>query len=177
MKLLTIAIAAFILTGCATNAEYTAYVEAHKARASAETARFNALQAIASKGDTTAAVAAAMALSQAGGSNQTPIAAPVSASESALRWASILSPVITQGYIAHQNARVSIAHSNNAAATAASTNAAFVGIAGQIQAPGATTTNINSFNDSTSVPTVVQQPTPIIVDQPAPIIVEQPAVQ
>lgn len=170
-KLLAIAIAAIALTGCATNAEYAAYVEAHKARAAAETARFNALKVIASQGDTTAAVAAAMALSQAGGSNQPQIAAPVSAGETALRWASVLSPVITQGYIASQNARVSITQSNNAAATAASTNAAFVGIASQIQAPGAvtttTTTNTNSYNDSTAVPTVVEQPAPVIVTTPA----------
>lgn len=173
-KLLAIAIAAIALTGCATNAEYAAYVEAHKARAAAETARFNALKVIASQGDTTAAVAAAMALSQAGGSNQAPIAAPVSAGETALRWASVLSPVITQGYIASQNARVSITQSNNAAATAASTNAAFVGIASQIQAPGAitttttTTTNTNSYNDSTAVPTVVEQPAPIVVQPVTP---------
>lgn len=174
-KLLAIAIAAIALTGCATNAEYSAYIEAHKARAASETARFNALKVIASQGDTTAAVAAAMALAQAGGSgNQPQIAAPVSAGETALRWASVLSPVITQGYIASQNARVSITQSNNAAAVASSTNNAFVGIASQIQAPGAvtttttTTTNTDSFNDSTSVPTVVDQPAPIVVQPVTP---------
>ncbi len=171
-KILAIAIAAIALTGCASSSEYAAYIEAHKARSTAEQSRFAALQAIATKGDTTAAVAAAMALSLSGGNNQTPIAAPVSASETALRWAGVLAPVVTQGYIASQNARVAITQSNNSAAVAQSTNNAFVGIAGQIHAPGAVTTttinNTSSFNDSTAVPTVVEQPAPIVVQPVTP---------
>ena len=70
-KLLSIAIAAAILTGCATGDEYRQYAEAQKsvanARAMSEAARYQALAEIAKSGDTAAKVAAVMTLQQGGG--------------------------------------------------------------------------------------------------------------
>lgn len=66
-KLLSIAIAAAILTGCATGDEYRQYAEAQKsvanARAMAEAARIQAITEIAKTGDTSAKMAAVMSLS------------------------------------------------------------------------------------------------------------------
>lgn len=173
-----LALASPFLAGCASSAEYTAYVEGQKALASArsqaEVARYTALAQIAEAGDTAARVAAVISLQagQAGGS------APgllMPANTTALQWASVLVPGLTHMYTAHQSNRLGMRQSDNAAATAASTNAAFVGLGGLIQAPGATTTYNQSFNDSTHAPTVVTQPAPVVVQQPAPLVVQSGA--
>ena len=141
-KLLLTVVAAAALTGCATSQEYVAYSEAQKAYAAAEAARFKALADIAKQGDTTAKVAATMALQQAGGGGQqhTQIAAPKSNAEIALQWTGLLLPNLTQFYSINRNSAVAIQQSNNAtqlgihqstkaAEQTASTNQAFVGLA------------------------------------------------
>ncbi len=171
MKKVILALAiALSLTGCAT-AQYDAYVKGQEAvataRATADVARYQALALIATTGDEAAKVAAVMSIQNGTAANQQgQLQLPASGWDNVRAWASVLVPAITQGYVAKQNANVQIVNSNNAAATAASTNAAFVGIAGQIQAPG--TTYNNSYNqDSTHAPTVVS---PEVVQIPTQII-------
>jgi hypothetical protein len=177
-----LALATPFITGCATSAEYTAYVEGQKAlaqaRSQAEVARYTALAQIAETGDTAARVAAVISL-QAG-----PAAVPapglqMPANTTALQWASVLVPGLMQMYTAHQSTRLGMRQSDNAAATAGSTNATMVGLGGLIQAPGASTSTVTTFTgsfnaDSTHAPTVVTQPAPVIVQQPTPIVVRQP---
>lgn len=178
-KLAIVFVAAIALTGCASN-DYLHFANAQKAIAEAEAAkeiaRYQALANIAQNGDTTAKAVAAMSI-QAGGaaSRTTQLAAPVSNEERIRAWLGIIVPGVVQGYAVNRNSQVAITQSNNAATVAQSTNNAFVGIAGQIQAPGATTTYNGSFNDSTTPQQVVIQPAPVIVEQPAPIIVNQPS--
>lgn len=157
-----------LLTGCASSAEYAAYVEGQKAiataRSAAEVARYTALAQIAESGDTAARVAAVISL-QAGQAGGSAPGLQMPANTTALQWASVLVPGLTHMYTAHQSTRLGMRQSDNAAATAASTNAAFVGLGGLIQAPGATTTTTynQSFNDATHAPTVVTQPPPLVV--------------
>jgi uncharacterized protein YceK len=165
MKLIAIILTALALTGCATGQQYTAYAEAHKAQAAAQTARYQALADIAKMGDTTAKVAAVISLQAGGQQGQSQIAAPRSAGDQALQWASILVPAVGQAYMIGQNTRLGMRQSDNATALGVSTNGAFVGIADKIQAPGAVTTNTDNSvrTDTTHTPTVVIQPAPLVV--------------
>jgi hypothetical protein len=131
------------LTACA-SPDYAQYSKAQTdiatARHQAQSEKYKALAAIAQRGDSAAQVAAVMALAlgNGGGGAASPIQAPQASQ--ALQWASILVPGLTQvagmryQYLGQQTA------SNNATALGLSTNSAFVGLAGQIQAPGSTTT-------------------------------------
>jgi len=141
--------AALLLAGCANTQEYKLYADTQRsiaqADAMAEAARWNALQEIAKSGDTTAKVAAAMAL-QAGGqrggsSARQNIAPPKSSAEIALQWTSLLLPNLTQFYSINRNSAVAMQQSNNAtvlgikqsdnqATVTTNTNAAFANIAG-----------------------------------------------
>jgi len=161
MKRIAAILCALALTGCATS-EYAAYVEAHKAQAASNTARYQALADIAKQGDTAAKVAAVMSLQMGAGQAQSNIATPVSTGDRLLQWTSVLLPSVTQIYGVGKQASVGITQSNNARDLGISTNNAFVGIAGKIQAPGATTTTTTN-TDSTHAPTVVTQPAPLVV--------------
>jgi hypothetical protein len=180
MKLIATTLCALALTGCATK-EYQAYAEVHKAQAAAQTARFQALADIAKQGDTTAKVAAVMSLQMGGGQQSAQIAVPKSWADYAMQWTGLLLPSLTNIYGINKQTSLGMRQSDNATALGISTNAAFVGIASQIQAPGAvttttTTTTDNSVRtDSTHTPTVVNQPAPLVVTQPAPITVTNPA--
>ena len=199
MKTIITIFCALSLTGCAT-AEYQAYADAHKAQAAAQTARYQALADIAKQGDTTAKVAAVMSLQlQGSAQGQSNIAAPKSFGDHMLQWTAVLLPTATQIYSVGKQAQVGIAQSNNARDMGISTNNAFVGMAAKIQAPAAniattntttTTTTVGansgsnsgnsgrlagtSITDSTSKPTVVNQPEPVVVTQPEPVVVTQP---
>jgi len=184
MKLLALAVCAVALTGCATNSEYAAYADAHKAQAAAQTARFQALADIAKQGDTTAKVAAVMSLQMGGGQQNAQINAPKSWADHALQWTGLLLPTIGQVYTINKQTSLGMRQSDNATALGISTNNAFVGMASQIQAPAANVTTIGgngvigagtysigansgansgnsgrlaggSITDNTSVPTVV----------------------
>lgn len=141
MKLAAILFCALSLTGCAT-AEYQAYVDAHKAQAAAQTARFQALADIARQGDTTAKVAAVMSLQMGGGQQNTQISAPKSWADYAMQWTGLLLPTAGQIYTVNKQTSLGMRQSDNATALGISTNAAFVGIASQIQAPAANVTTI-----------------------------------
>jgi hypothetical protein len=140
MKMIAPLIAVLSLTGCATNSEYAAYADAHKAQAAAQTARFQALADIAKQGDTTAKVAAVMSLQMGGGQQNAQINAPKSWADHALQWTGLLLPTIGQVYTINKQTSLGMRQSDNATALGISTNAAFVGIASQIQAPAANMT-------------------------------------
>ena len=135
MQRLIIVIAACALSACAAPG-YEQYLAAQQgiatARSNADIARYDALANIASKGDSAASVAAAMALAMGGNTPQPVIAAP---QNELLQWAGVLVPALTQAYAIGQSANVAINASNNAARSAEATTAGFVGMAGKIQAP------------------------------------------
>jgi hypothetical protein len=117
MKTLVIAtITTAFLTGCATNS-YELYAETQKAIAVAEMeaqiARANALKEIAASGDSAAKVAAVMSLQFSAQSTKQQVQAPTSTGDTALRWASILVPSITNIYGIGKNAELAIVNSNN----------------------------------------------------------------
>lgn len=128
MKFLLSLLVAVSLTACATSQDYTSYAEAIKAKAESEStanaiiaiARYRALSQIAASGDTTAKVSAVMAIQgEQGGSARTvtsgsgDIAKPENASETALRWASILVPSTVQATGMYLNAKLGTTQSNN----------------------------------------------------------------
>lgn len=150
MRLLLIA-ALGLLAGCATN--YETYVEAQKsiaeANARAEQAKYEAMAAIGESGTETSKVAAMMAIALGKDTKpQVNVAAPRTAGDSLLQWASIVFPAVTQGYIANQNTKAIMNQANNAASVAISTNETFSAIAGNIQAPAANITETYSYADS-----------------------------
>jgi hypothetical protein len=142
MKLLALAVCSVALIGCATNSEYAAYADAHKAQAAAQAARYQALADIARQGDTTAKVAAVMSLQMGGGQQNTQINAPKSWADHALQWTGLLLPTIGQVYTVNKQTSLGMRQSDNATALGISTNNAFVGIASKIQAPAANVTTI-----------------------------------
>ena len=193
MKKIIIAVAVTLLSGCAAQ-NYATYAKSNAdieiAKHNAEAEKYRAMSAIAAVGDSTAKVAAVMAMAM--GSQMQPQSAVLQPPrDEALQWFSILLPSVTQMYGISRNAAVAMNQSNNAAAVAASTNATFLGMAGQIQAPTAPQANYSynisgnsgansgnsgklaggDVNDNTATPTVVTQPAPVIVTQPAPVIV------
>jgi hypothetical protein len=198
LALIGLAATSLALAGCATGQQYQAYTQATTAQAvaasNAQAERFKALGRLADSGSDVAKVAAVMALAGHNTNDSAraaPIAAPRSTGDTALQWASILVPGVTQAYMIGTNARLSMRQSDNATALGMSTNSAFLGMASQIQAPapnmtlsgtgvlgsGSYTIGANSgtnsgnsgrlagtsITDNTSVPTVVQQPAPTIV--------------
>lgn len=151
LKLGAISVAILAMTGCASTKEYQIYAEGQArieaAKYAAEAARYNAMAKIAESGDTSAKVAAVIALAMGaasnGQSNSAQLRAPEAPGDSALRWASILVPSLTQGYSIYANTKLGMAQSNNSARVAISTNETFYGLAGKIQAPVVTTPQAN----------------------------------
>lgn len=141
-----------LLSGCAASKEeYMAYIEAEKAKYVAERARYEALASIANNGDQTAKVVSSLMLGldmSTGAGQKTGTSAPVSSSDTALKWASIIIPSVTQLGTASINARVAIRQSDNSAQVSMSTNGAFVNMAREIQAPGDVYNS--SFNTGTA---------------------------
>ena len=140
--IVTLIFFALTLTGCASN-DYAQYSKAQTdiatARHAADAAKYRAMSDIAASGDSSAKVAAVMAMALGGNSGvQTTIQAPQASQ--ALQWASILVPGLTQVAGMRYNFLSQQTSSNNATALGISTNATFSGIAGKIQAPGAITT-------------------------------------
>ena len=160
--LIVAAASVIILAGCSTAGDYYKSVDNTNARnvemaiahSQAEEARYMALAKIAMSGDSTAKVAATMALALGGGRQtvQATVAQPMQSE--ALQWASVLVPGVTQGLSIYYNTKASMNANNNATALGINTNSTFGVMAKEI-------------ND----PTVVMQPTPTIITQPAPIIV------
>lgn len=131
------------LTGCATAGDYRAYVAAHEsieaARHNADAERWRAMAAIAQTGDSSAKIAAVMAMGMGHGNGIQPaqIRAPESVGDQALRWLNLIAPLAVQGYGIHANTAMGMRQSDNSTALGISTNSAFVGMAGKIQSPAA----------------------------------------
>lgn len=139
---------ALFLSGCASD-NYKTYAEGQSkveiAKHEADKARYEAMAKIAASGDSTAKIAAvmAMAMGQSNSGTESKMQAP--APNEALQWASILVPGLTQVAGIYYNHQSSIVQSNNAASVAMSTNNAFVGISSKIQ--GSSVVN-NTDNNS-----------------------------
>ncbi len=151
MKIMILITAILMLAGCATSSDYSRYAamqaQIHKSQSDAEIAKANAIKELGATGGDAAKVAAVMALMiPSGGQYQQQIAAPRSVSEQIRDWVGILVPSIIQGYGIHANQQIAVTQSNNSRDVAVSTNSAFVGIAGQIQAPAANVTTTDSHN-------------------------------
>lgn len=130
---ISVLFAALALSGCATQ-EYALYAETQRAiaesKSRADIARYSAIAEIARGSDSSAKVAAVMSLTLSNGSQaaSSNVSAPMSSSETALRWASVLIPSVVQGYGLFQNARVAMNSSDNAAAVSMNTNGTFASI-------------------------------------------------
>ena len=153
-KLLAIVLIAG-LSGCA-SADYAKYADSQAAmqlaRSNSESERYKAMASISAGGDTTTRVAAMMAL-MGQGQQQSPAASfapPKSGSEVTREWLALILPTAVQAWGIGANQKVAIAQSDNARMVALSTNSAFVGMAGEIQAPPANviTTNTGSYNST-----------------------------
>jgi hypothetical protein len=126
-SILASAIGVLALTGCAST-DYQIYAATQRTiaeqAAAADIARYTALGDIARSGDTAARVAAVMALQQ-GSTNSNSgatLSAPTSIGDTALRWASVLVPSLTQFYAIGKQTEVAITHSNNSVASQQSNN-------------------------------------------------------
>lgn len=157
------AIGVLALTGCASN-NYQQYVQAQEniatARAEADIARYKALEAIANSGDTTARVAAVIALQQgAPQSNNSPkLEQPSSAGDTALRWASVLVPSLTQLYGIGKSTDLAITNSNNNKDIAINNNQSMVNM-GRLIA-GQTAPVVGTSDQRLIYP----EPTPVVVN-------------
>ena len=148
-------------TGCASN-DYAAYGQAQAAvataKATADTARYQALSKIAESGNESSRIAAVMALAL-GNNTQTQSTqiAPPQPSQ-ALQWAQVLAPSLTSIASMHYTSRTSMANAESAARVSESTNSAFLGIASKIQAPVVAAavvpaSNISTVNNTTTTTT------------------------
>lgn len=130
------------LTGCASQ-DYNQYAKAQTdiaiAKHNADAEKYRAMSEIAKAGDSTAKVAAVMAMAMGTGNSTQPSIQPPKVSE-ALQWASILVPGLTQVVGMRYNYMGQKTSSDNATALGISTNNAFVSMAGRIQAPGSVST-------------------------------------
>lgn len=149
--LLVAAALGLLLSGCATN-EYAKYSEGQAkieaARANADAAKYKALSDIAASGDTTAKVAAVVALTSMQSQQQGGAQLRAPQASSALQWAQILVPGLTQMTGIWASTRLGMRQSDNSARVAESTNSTFLGMAGKIQSPAANVTNTTTTTDS-----------------------------
>jgi hypothetical protein len=118
-RFILIPIAAAVLTvGCASSNEYKMYADTQKsvaeARAKAEIARYQALADIAKTGDAAARVAAVISINQSTPQQrEAMVAQPTSGGDTALKWASVIFPSLTQIYGINRNTEVAIVNSSN----------------------------------------------------------------
>lgn len=156
-KFIPIVASVLLTSGCASTGEYTKYADTQlalekertavaTARYMAESEKYKAIAVIAASGDPGAKIAGVMALQGGGGQSFAQASAPVglnkpvSGGETALRWASVLVPAVTNMYGIYANQAISTTNSNNNRDVAISTNNAFVGMASHIQSPAANVT-------------------------------------
>ena len=133
LNILAGAIVALSLTGCGTTSNYQLYAQTQEniavARAQSEIERYKALQAIANSGDTTARVAAVIALQQGSPQSNTGprIEQPTNPGDTALRWAGVLVPSLTQIYGIGKSTDLAIINSNNNKEIAINSNETMLG--------------------------------------------------
>lgn len=156
MKILALAASALFLTGCATG-DYAKYAAAQENIAKA---RYEALKAAAQGGNETTKVAVAMAIALGGnGQGGSGMVAPKDPADTALGWASILVPSLTQAYSVNRNAQVAITNSNNQTAL------------GMRQSDNSSAIQMQTNNTMRDIATLITVPEPVVVIQPAPIVV------
>lgn len=131
MKSLAIVLGVVFLTGCAST-NYQLYAEAQvmvaEAQAKADIERYKALAEIARAGDSAAKVAAVMSLNNTSSNKQpTIMRQPESASDTALKWTSVLLPSVTQIYGLTKNYDLAINQSNNSKDIAINSNQTMLG--------------------------------------------------
>lgn len=167
--ILAIVVGAFALAGCASSEDYSKYIAAQEkmamAKSAAEVAKYQALAQIAASGDAVAKVAAVISINAGGGAQQPnqQLNAPVSNSQVALQWASILVPALTQTAGIVTNASVAKLQSNNQTQQAI------------VQSNNNATVQMNTNQTMRDIANMITVPEPVIVTQPAPVIVTQPA--
>lgn len=169
-----LAVITLAMSGCATQ-DYEHYANAQASMAQAQSAtavaRYAALERIAVTGDSVARVAAVMGLAGLGSEGHSAlggnVAAPTAPGSTALQWASVLVPGLTQAYMISANVKLGMRQSDNATAlglgqsrdqtaTSTATFAAFGNLASHIQAPAAnvnTTTNTTAPTTNTTITT------------------------
>jgi hypothetical protein len=138
-SLLAIVSTCLVVAGCAST-DYGMYVATQQkiaqSNAMADAAKYAAIAEIAKSGDSAAKVAAVMSLHMGGGNNNSSqtvqVAAPKSVADTALQWASVVLPSLTQVYGISANRQVAITQSNNQAAVATSTNNTFAAMSGNM---------------------------------------------
>ena len=138
-SVLAMSIGLIFLTGCAST-NYQLYAQTQQqiavVRADAEIARYKALEAIANSGDTTARVAAVIALQQGAiQNNSTKIEQPTNTGDSVLKWASVLVPSLTQIYGIGKSTDLAITNSNNNKEIAINSNETMLGFGKLIVEP------------------------------------------
>lgn len=155
---------AFSLVGCATQ-DYELYAKAQSevavAKHNSDAAKYKAMGDIAASGTEAAKVAAVMALAL-GQSTSTSSTLQAPQQSSALQWAQVLVPGVTQMVGIVSNTRLGMTQSDNSTKLGMSTNESFVGIASKIQAAPTITTTTDSHNTDNHTVT----PTPVVVNQP-----------
>lgn len=140
-----------LLVGCAAN--YETYVKTQEnialAHANAQAEKYKAMASIGASGSDAAKVAAMMSLALGKDEqSQVMVAAPTNWSDTVLKWAGLVIPSVTQGYIANQNTKAIMNQADNETRVAISTNETFSAIAGNIQAPAASVTETYTYADS-----------------------------
>lgn len=139
------------LTGCAAT-DYSHYATMRTAiataKSQADAARYTAMSQIAQSGDTTAKVAAMMAMMglQAGSQQAEPVIAPRSWADETRDWLAILLPSAVSAFGIHTSGLVAMNASDNARATAIDTSTAFVSMGNAIKLPAANVTTTNNDN-------------------------------
>lgn len=164
IKKLSSAALILCLTACAST-NYTEYaiaqVKISEANALAQKYRYDALAALAKEGSDIAKVATVMSLSQQSTQVQRSVLEkPKTWQDSALQWASVLVPGLTQAYSISANKQIALGAQQASVTTSGQQMSSFVELGKLI-------------ND----PTVVTQPAPVVVTQPAPVVVKPEVVQ
>lgn len=150
IKLITLTLVALSLTGCATP-NYTEYAQAQvkiaEANALAQKYKYEALVMMGKDASDVARVAAVLTINQQNTQQNTSVLAPPKAAgETALQWASLLVPSLTQMYSINANKELSLAN------TTAS-----------VQNNMITASSYTEFGKLINSPTIVNQPNPVIV--------------
>jgi uncharacterized protein YceK len=186
MKSLIVVLAAVTLTGCAgldraiggNSTEYTEYAAAQvkiaEANALAQKYKYEALVLMSKDASDAAKVAAVMSLQNSGVAiPQQTLNQPKSMSDTALQWASVLMPSLTQMYSISANKELGLAN------TAAQVQNTQVQTAASVQNTAAQIGGFVKFGELINAPTVVTQPAPIIVPQQVvnPVVVQPQIVQ
>lgn len=150
MKIFVLLLTALALTGCAST-QYTEYAQAQvkiaEANALSQKYRYEALVLLSKDAGDAAKVAAVMSIQGFGqAQQQQALTQPKSNGDTALQWASILVPGVTQIYSINANKELGLANTAASVQNATTMSSSYV-----------------EFGKLINSPTVVNQPAPVIV--------------